>query len=195
MHVADPEMSAMRPAWPTSCWSTSVAPRMPECICVRFQMVDCVVLSFSMAVTAAPEIRSMTVIATSNSMSENPDSDFISLERTALQDSQVGRRACGAAEPARRRGPDRNAFQVGRQRRIRRAVVNLPRALVEPAAWRRGPGRRRARGPRRAAQVPVHVQIIDVQRDRTVDVVAAAGRKTRSPGGARREGPRVRDGV
>src|SRR5258705_8257385 len=31
----------MRPAWPTSCCSSSVAPRTPLCISVRFQTVDC----------------------------------------------------------------------------------------------------------------------------------------------------------
>ena len=41
--------SAIRPAWPTSCCSTSVAPRMPLCICVRFQIVACVLVILSSA--------------------------------------------------------------------------------------------------------------------------------------------------
>ena len=44
--------SAMRPAWPTSCCSSSVAPRMPLCISVRFQIVCCdLVICISALVT------------------------------------------------------------------------------------------------------------------------------------------------
>ena len=63
---------AIRPACPTSCCSTSVAPRMPLCICVRFQMVACAPVIFISAVVAAPAITSMIDIETRSSASEKP---------------------------------------------------------------------------------------------------------------------------
>src|SRR4051812_34362943 len=66
---------AMRPAWPTSCCSSSVAPRIPLCISVRFQIVFCEFVICSSAVVTMLETTRRIPVANSSSTSEKPDSE------------------------------------------------------------------------------------------------------------------------
>ena len=64
-----------RPAWPTSCCSSSVAPRTPLCISVRFQMVCWWFVICSNAVVTMLDTASSRPVATRTSTSEKPASE------------------------------------------------------------------------------------------------------------------------
>src|SRR3954463_392692 len=170
--------SEMRPAWPTSCCSTSVAPRIPLCIWVRFQIVACALVILSSAPTAAPDINSMMAMATINSMSEKPECDRVCcmriLERLGLQNGQRRRGLAGAAEAARNRRRHRDPFQV------RGHLLDLPHALVEPSRRRGGANRGRAVRRRRAAQVSPLIEVVDVELHGGAGVGAATDRQAES---------------
>ena len=62
-----------RPACPTSCCISSVAPRTPLCISVRFQIVFCAPVICISAVVTMLETTSSRPVANSNSINEKPE--------------------------------------------------------------------------------------------------------------------------
>src|SRR5262249_33327468 len=65
-------IATTRPACPTSCCISSVAPRTPLCISVRFQIVCCCCDDCLSAVITTPMTTRSTSVATSSSISEKP---------------------------------------------------------------------------------------------------------------------------
>src|SRR5688572_14287878 len=73
--------NATRPACPTSCCSSSVAPRMPLCISVRFQTVVWACVICRSALVTMLDTAMSTPIATISSMSEKPECGCVLVTR------------------------------------------------------------------------------------------------------------------
>src|SRR5262245_8672660 len=134
----------MRPAWPTSCCSSSVAPRMPLCISVRFQMVFWELDIWISAVVTMLETMSSKPVAMSSSISEKPAalrSVLTGGSKLRRLERHNGRRrvdllAKGSTD-GRHHG---NAFEAGRRRGRARCgrlhETDFPHALVVPVRRR-----------------------------------------------------------
>src|SRR5262249_50526252 len=131
----------MRPAWPTSCCSNSVAPRMPLCISVRFHTVFCAPVICTSAVVTMLETTSSSPVANSSSMRENPDSSCLGVTVIPLKLRRLERhdrrfRDDAVADRRSHHGDDRDLLHTPRDgdaRAVhagRRDTFNLPPPLV-----------------------------------------------------------------